>query len=95
MTYTDKELDAYCDGASQPIDDLQIYAETDFQSQSACLRRHLLRGHSITPMQALRFFGCFRLSARIAELRNEGMDIETTMVRKGKKRFAKYSLKIT
>jgi hypothetical protein len=37
-------------------------------------------------------FGCFRLSARIANLREEGLDIVTDMVNVNDKRIAKYYL---
>lgn len=32
---------------------------------------------SITPMEALRLFGCYRLGARIYDLRKSGMKIRT------------------
>jgi hypothetical protein len=50
---------------------------------------HLKTGHSLTPIQALQCFGCFRLSARIWDLRNAGHNIEMVMVGQ-KKRFARY-----
>jgi len=37
----------------------------------------LEKGRSITPIQALDMFGCFRLGARIWDLRKAGYDIET------------------
>ena len=47
-------------------------------SQSAQIKAALLRGEKLTPMDALRRFGCFRLGARIWDLRNgHGMDIRT------------------
>ena len=63
------------------------------ESQCNMIRAHLNEGKSITPMGALTLFNCFRLGARIHNLRTEGMDIETEMVAKGDKRFAKYYLK--
>ena len=40
------------------------------------IKAALLKGEKLTPMDALRRFGCFRLGVRIWELRNEqGMDI--------------------
>ena len=39
------------------------------QSQNAGILAALKDGARITPMGALRRFGCFRLSARIADLR--------------------------
>ena len=47
-------------------------------SQTARIKAALLRGETLTPMDALRRFGCFRLGARIWDLRNgHGMDIRT------------------
>lgn len=40
-------------------------------SQTARIKAALLKGEKLTPMDALRRFGCFRLGARIWELRNE------------------------
>lgn len=38
---------------------------------------HLKQGKSITPIEALELYGCFRLSAVIKRLRNAGHDIVT------------------
>ena len=65
----------------------------DVTSQLSAIRHLLKSGKSITPMDALKWYGCFRLGARIHNLRSEGMDIETEMVSEGRKRFARYSLK--
>lgn len=62
-------------------------------SQTALIKGWLLNGYSITQLDALNMFGCFRLSARIANLREEGFDIVTDMVTINDKRIAKYSLK--
>jgi hypothetical protein len=61
-------------------------------SQTALIKGWLLNGYSITQLDALNMFGCFRLSARIANLRDEGLDIITDMVNVNDKRIAKYSL---
>lgn len=62
-------------------------------SQTKQIQRHLEKGKSLTPIQALNKFGCFRLAARIADLRNDGMNIKTTIVKlKNKKQIAKYTL---
>jgi len=50
----------------------------------------LLKGHKITPLQALQKWGCMRLAARIAELRNKGIAISTTKVRSNGKTYAQY-----
>jgi hypothetical protein len=61
-------------------------------SQPALIKGWLLNGYSITQLDALNMFGCFRLSARIANLREEGLDIVTDMVNVNDKRIAKYYL---
>lgn len=60
-------------------------------SQCLEIQRHLSKGHTLTPLQALRKFGCMRLSGRILELR-ERWPIKTEMVRIGGKRVARYSI---
>ena len=50
-------------------------------SQMKMIRRHLLEGHSIDPMEALREYGCYRLGAIIHVLRKkEGLNISTRLV---------------
>ena len=49
-------------------------------SQNALIKGWLLNGYSITQLEALTQFGCFRLAARIANLRDEGFKIETKIV---------------
>lgn len=61
-------------------------------SQTRQIREHLESGRSITPREALRLYGCFRLGARIWDLRDAGLDIETTIVAEGGKHFASYRL---
>jgi hypothetical protein len=62
------------------------------ESQNALIKGWLLNGYSITPMEALNMFGCFRLSARIANLREEGLEVVTDMVTINDKRIARYYL---
>ena len=40
-------------------------------SQCSAILEHLKKGLSITPLEALNRFGCFRLSARIHDLRHK------------------------
>lgn len=62
-------------------------------SQEAQIEQHLRAGNSLTPLEALVKFGCFRLGARIKELRQSGMPIKTEIVRTSTgKRIAQYSL---
>jgi hypothetical protein len=62
-------------------------------SQTDQIRAALILGRSLTPMDALQDYGCFRLAARIAELRREGMDIECATETKNGKRYARYFLR--
>lgn len=62
------------------------------ESQKVRILNYLQEGKSITPIEALQKFDCFRLGARIADLRKEGFDIKTTILSKGVKRYASYSL---
>jgi hypothetical protein len=60
-------------------------------SQTTKIHEHL-KTAPITPLEALRKYKCFRLAARIDDLRKEGVNVKTEIVRKGKKHFAKYYL---
>ena len=61
------------------------------ETQTKKIKAHLLSGKGITPIHALNEFGCFRLAARICELRKT-MNIKTTFVNDGNKTFARYTL---
>ena len=50
-------------------------------SQESEILRRLESGVTITPLDVLREFGCFRLAARIEEIRKIRKDIETIPVR--------------
>jgi hypothetical protein len=63
-------------------------------SQNKLIAEHLKSGRPITPLEALNRYGCFRLGARILELRKEGIPIETEMIGLSNgKRIAQYKLK--
>jgi hypothetical protein len=63
------------------------------QTQANRILRYLQAGHRLTPWDALEQFGCFRLAARIYELRREGWQInERTVETASGKRIAEYSL---
>lgn len=59
-------------------------------TQNANILAALRAGKRVTPMDALHKFGCFRLAARIYELRLAGHRIVT--FREGEKRLAVYRL---
>ena len=56
------------------------------------IEKYLESGKSLTPLEALDRFQCFRLAARVGELRNRGMKIKTIMRDNNGKRYAEYSL---
>lgn len=58
---------------------------------------YLRENGAITPVEAIQEFGCMRLAARIADLKDRGVKIRTTMAkgrnRKGQRvAYAKYIL---
>lgn len=62
-------------------------------TQKEQIKAHLLSGRSITPLEALNQFGCMSLAQRIAELKGEGMEINSTPKKVGEnKRVAQYQL---
>lgn len=61
-------------------------------SQNKRILQYLLKGRSLTPLQALKKFGCLRLAARINDLRDLGYKIESEIVYSEKKHFSKYKI---
>ena len=61
-------------------------------SQNKQILNYLESGNKLNPLQALKKFGCFRLSARILDLRKEGHPIITENVTKKGKTFAEYRI---
>lgn len=61
-------------------------------SQNDAILDALRQRGSLTPLEALQDFGCFRLAARIWELRLEGHLIECRWEKRGGKRYARYVL---
>lgn len=63
------------------------------ETQKTRLHHWLHSGREITPLQALDMWGCFRLGARIKELRNDGVTIARRFVSNSHGvRFAAYRL---
>jgi len=60
--------------------------------QTEKILTYLSKGKGITPIEALNKFGCFRLAARIADLRKNGHLIFTDSITKNGKTFASYKL---
>ena len=62
-------------------------------TQAGRILAYLREGHRITALEALEKFQCFRLAARVHELRREGWQIAERMVETGSgKRVAEYSM---
>jgi len=51
-----------------------------------------MKKSSITSIDALKLFGCFRLAARIKDLRNKGHLIHTEIIKENGKQYARYWL---
>ena len=64
--------------------------KTDAQNNQ--ILKYLQTGKSLTPMDALQKFVCFRLGARIYDSQRDGHSIVSQMVDVGEKRVARYSL---
>ncbi|MDO5686462.1 MAG: helix-turn-helix domain-containing protein [Neisseria sp.] len=63
-------------------------------SQTDLILAHLQQGKSLTPLEALRLFGCLRLGARVHDLRQDGYPIISQIVcdAVSGKHYASYSL---
>lgn len=61
-------------------------------TQNQQILAYLEKGKVITPIEALNKFGCFRLAARISDLRKEGLNIATKIMTKDGKTYASYKL---
>lgn len=62
------------------------------EAQTKQILAYMRKHDGITPMEALNHCGCFRLSARIADLKEAGHQIITIMTQANGKRFARYIL---
>lgn len=64
-------------------------------SQEMQIREHLLKGKTINPIEALKKYGCFRLSAIIYNLKKDGLDIITNIVTNYKtgKHYGEYHIR--
>jgi hypothetical protein len=61
-------------------------------TQTQQILKHLEKGNKLTSLEALQLFGCFRLAARVQELRDVGRDIKSQLVKINGKRIAEYWL---
>ena len=63
--------------------------------QTQLILNHLKSGKSITALEALKKFDCFRCAARIRDLKDMGHKIDKVMIQDNGKRYASYFLKTT
>lgn len=65
-------------------------------TQTELILADLKRGRKISPIDALEDYGCFRLGARIWELKRDGHPIKTELVSdpKSGKHYARYSMTV-
>ena len=63
-------------------------------TQAEAILADLQAGRAITPLDALKEHGCFRLAARINDLRNQGYNIGMVMVAgpMNNKKYAQYTM---
>jgi hypothetical protein len=61
------------------------------KSQNDKILAYIKRRGSITALDAVRF-GCLRLAARISDLRDMGIQIDSKLETKRKKTYARYTL---
>lgn len=53
-------------------------------SKHKLIKQYLLNGNELSGLSALNLFNVYRLSSVINRLRNEGLDIKTTMIQDDK-----------
>jgi len=61
-------------------------------NQNTLILKHLQENDGITPLDALNLYGCFRLSGRIYDLKQQGYNIKPRIIKRNGKRFAFYYL---
>lgn len=67
-------------------------SSSEIRAQTDAIFAELSAGRSLTPQDALSRFRCFRLAARIYDLRQRGHNIATSWESGSGKRWARYSL---
>jgi hypothetical protein len=65
--------------------------DDDRSSQRERIKHYLLNGGKLTALNALTLFQCMRASERVRELEAQGIVIEHTPIRVGRKRVMEYS----
>ena len=60
------------------------------ETQQKAILAYLKRGEKLTGIKALQLFGCFRLAARIYDLKCAGHTIESRMITERGKKCSEY-----
>ena len=64
-------------------------------TQTQAILDYLQQGKRLTPLEALSLFGCFRLGARVYDLRQQGHNVKSRNIQVGKnKRVAEYWIEL-
>ena len=66
--------------------------EHSHPSQEKLILDYLRQGFSLTPYGALKLFNCFRLGARVFNLKKQGYNISSVYVNDGDKKYKRYFL---
>ena len=54
--------------------------ERTSRSQASMILDHMIQGNRITGIDALTLYGCFRLPARIADIKEDGWPVQSEFV---------------
>ena len=67
--------------------------KTEGHDQNARILAHLQSGRSLTALEALEWFKCFRLASRVCDLRKAGYDVQKRTIKTNSgKNIAQYYL---
>jgi len=61
-------------------------------TQKQQILNYMRQGNSITPLAALKLFGCFRLASAIFKIKCDGVDVRSYQYRKKDKQYSVYWL---
>ena len=70
----------------------ELSAQLHKANQQWRILDHLIRNRTISPLEALEMYGCYRLGARIYDLRQAGIKIKTIRKQNDEKSWAEYRL---
>lgn len=70
----------------------ELSAQLHKANQQWRILDHLIRNRTISPLEALDVYGCYRLGARIYDLRQAGIKIKTIRKQNEEKSWAEYRL---